>query len=169
MQMAGTAEVIQRMTRLPNVHYPVLVPNSKGLSNLLAILSDTQDTPPPTDEIAIFAAATDSFSRANTNCSVRESLERLEPVARTARDAGLGVRGYVSVVVTCPYEGRVDYKRVRDVTKALIEMGCYEVSLGDTTGTGTPETILDMLSVVTSTSANPVKKLAVSAFFCLGS
>lgn len=100
------------MERLPGVHYPVLVPHAKGLSNLLEVLASDTRTPPPTDEIVIFAAATDALSRANTNCTVAESLERLAPVARDAAHAGLRVRGYVSVVITCPYSGRVDAKPV---------------------------------------------------------
>ncbi|KAL5514855.1 hypothetical protein ACEPAG_2171 [Sanghuangporus baumii] len=160
-QMAGTADVISLMERLPTVHYPVLVPNERGLDHLLKLLDShsKSDVPPPTDEIAIFTAATDAFCRANTNCTVRESLDRLAPVAERAAKSGLlRVRGYVSVVIKCPYTGRVDYTRVRDVSRALLDMGCYEVSLGDTTGTGTPGTVLDMLSVVASSI--PVKKLA---------
>lgn len=97
-QMAGTAEVISKMERLPGRHYPVLVPNRKGLEILLNLLSkhpSSPDTPPLTDEIAIFSAATDAFSKANTNCTVAESLARLEPVARVALKKGLRVRGYV--------------------------------------------------------------------------
>ncbi|KAI5121592.1 hypothetical protein M0805_009463 [Coniferiporia weirii] len=158
-QMAGTAEVLARMDRLPGVHYPVLVPNMRGLDDLLTLISSTPTSErPPTDEIAVFAAATDAFSRANTNCTIAESLARLAPVAQRAAAAGLRVRGYVSVVISCPYSGRTDYKRVRDVSRALLDMGCYEVSLGDTNGTGTPGTVLDMLSVVASTI--PVRNLA---------
>ena len=139
--MAGTSEVIQRMKRLPGVRYPVLIPNMKGLENLLSLLASARESdpqsPPPADEVAVFAAATDAFSRANTNCTIKESLERLEPVVAKAAAEGLKVRGYVSVVITCPYTGKVDYKRVRDVTKALIEMGCTEVGLGDAVCTST--------------------------------
>ena len=161
VQMAGTADVLSQMNRIPGVHYPVLVPNSRGLEDLFSLLSShsKSDSPPPTDEIAIFTAATDAFCRANTNCTVKESLERLVPVTERAAAAGLRVRGYVSVVISCPYSGRVDYKRVRDVSRALLDMGCYEVSLGDTTGTGSPGSVLDMLSVVASTI--PVRRLAV--------
>ncbi|KAL5478304.1 hypothetical protein ACEPAI_2488 [Sanghuangporus weigelae] len=160
-QMAGTADVISLMERLPTVHYPVLVPNERGLNNLLKLLdshSKVGNAPPPTDEIALFTAATDAFCRANTNCTVRESLDRLAPVAERAAKSGLRVRGYVSVVIKCPYSGRVDYNRVRDVSRALLDMGCYEVSLGDTTGAGTPGTVLNMLSAVASSV--PVEKLA---------
>lgn len=168
-QMAGTAEVITRMEKLPGVHYPVLVPNMKGLDNLLELLSTTTSqsvdsssaptsTIPPTDEIAIFTAATDAFCLGNTNCTIEESLKRLAPVTQKARDKGLRVRGYVSVVITCPYSGKVDYRRVRDVAKELLEMGCYEVSLGDTTGTGNPTSVGDMLDAVVGVV--PVEKLA---------
>ncbi|KIM92424.1 hypothetical protein PILCRDRAFT_810478 [Piloderma croceum F 1598] len=165
-QMAGTAEVISQMERLRGVHYPVLVPNQKGLDNLLNLLStyrpalsNSQPQPPqPTDEIAIFTAATDAFTQANTNTTIAGSLERLAPVARAALDKGLRVRGYVSVVITCPYSGQVDYKKVREVTEALLGMGCYEVSLGDTVGTGTPAAVSEMLEEVKKTV--PVEKLA---------
>ncbi|EPQ51962.1 aldolase [Gloeophyllum trabeum ATCC 11539] len=165
-QMAGTAEVITRMEKLPGVHYPVLVPNMKGLENLLELLSATTahsvgsltSTIPPTDEIAIFTAATDAFSLANTNCTVAESLTRLAAVTQKAREKGLRVRGYVSVVITCPYSGKVDYRRVRDVSRELLEMGCYEVSLGDTTGVGNPASVGAMLDVVAG--ALPVERLA---------
>ncbi|KAK1220640.1 hypothetical protein PQX77_016592 [Marasmius sp. AFHP31] len=163
-QMAGTAEVITAIERLPNVHYAVLVPNTKGLENLASLLStynsspEAQNTPPPADEISIFTAATDAFTRANLNTSTSESLTRLAPVARSAIDMGLRVRGYVSVVVACPYSGAVDPKKAREVAKELIEMGCYEVSLGDTVGMGTPATIADMLEEVKKDV--PVEKIA---------
>lgn len=159
------------MDRLPGVHYPVLVPNQRGLDNLSALLSEYASSPlsarqpPPTDEIAIFTAASDAFCQANTNTTIAGSLERLAPVARAALDRGLRVRGYVSVVITCPYSGHVDAKKVREVTEALLAMGCYEVSLGDTVGTGTPATVLEMLREVTKTV--PVEKLAVSCLFVL--
>ncbi|KAJ7173041.1 hypothetical protein C8R43DRAFT_978247 [Mycena crocata] len=144
-QMAGTAEVLKQMERLPNVHYQVLVPNQKGLDGVTSLLAEH---PGLTDEISIFTAATDAFTRANLNTSTAESLARLAPVARAARDAGLRVRGYVSVVIACPYSGQVDYTRVRDIAKELIDMGCYEVSLGDTVGMGTPHQIGEMLEEV---------------------
>lgn len=149
--MAGTAEVISKMHRVPGNHYPVLVPNLKGLELLLDLLAQhppSPNTPPPTDEIAIFTAASEAFCKANTNCSIAESLERLGAVTRKAAEHGLRVRGYVSVVISCPYEGAVDPRKVRDVTQALLDMGCYEVSLGDTVGTGTPATVRTMLETV---------------------
>ncbi|KAH8097004.1 aldolase [Cristinia sonorae] len=150
-QMAGTAEVISHMERLPGHRYPVLVPNLKGLELLLGLLAkhpSSSTTPPLTDEIAVFTAATDAFTKANTNCTIAESLARLEPVTRKALDHGLRVRGYVSVVITCPYTGKVDYKKVKEVARALLDMGCYEVSLGDTVGTGNPTSVREMLETV---------------------
>ena len=158
--MAGTSEVITQVEHLPGVRYPVLVPNVKGLENLLAVLSEHSSSPPPTDEVAVFIAATDAFSKANTNCTVAESLERTHQVVRLALEKGLRVRGYLSVVIACPYSGPVDYRKVRDLTKELLDMGCYEVSLGDTTGAGNPHSVSEMLNVVMST--NPAEKLAVS-------
>lgn len=147
-QMSGTSEVLSKVDRLPSIHYPVLVPNQKGLDNLLTFLSSTPTLPPIVDEISIFTAATDAFCRANTNTTIAESLSRLEPVAHAALDKGLRVRGYVSVAIACPYTGKVDFKRVREVSKALLDMGCYEVSLGDTVGQGTPETVSEMINEV---------------------
>lgn len=152
--MAGTAEVLSLIDPIPNTDFSVLIPNGKGLDEVFRLLSasvspdSAAKPPPPLTEVAIFTAATDAFSRANTNATVSESLARLEPVARAARDKGLQVRGYVSVVVTCPYSGRVDPRRVRDVSRELLRMGCYEVSLGDTTGTGTPASVRAVLDEV---------------------
>ncbi|KAJ3519802.1 hypothetical protein NM688_g9250 [Phlebia brevispora] len=151
-QMADTAEIIQKLQPLPGVHYPVLIPNLKGLQTLLGVLREREskqpNTPPPTDEIAVFTAATDAFCQNNTNCTVKESLERIEKVVNVARPVGLRVRGYVSVVITCPYSGKVKPEEVKAVTKELLDIGCYEVSLGDTTGTGTPTTVRTMLETV---------------------
>ncbi|KAJ7081327.1 hypothetical protein B0H15DRAFT_786435 [Mycena belliarum] len=144
-QMAGTAEVLLQMERFPGVRYPVLVPNQKGLDAVAALLAAH---PAATDEIAVFTAATDAFTRANLNVDTAESLERLAPVARAALDRGLRVRGYVSVAIACPYSGQVDYARVRHVAQALVDMGCYEVSLGDTVGVGTPTQVAEMLEEV---------------------
>lgn len=155
--MAGTAEVVTSIDKLPGVTYQVLVPNEKGLEGVLRLLAAHPDKP-PVDEIAIFTAATDAFSLANTNATVADSLKRLERVVRGALDKGIRVRGYVSVVITCPYGGKTDYRRVRDVTRELLDMGCYEVSLGDTTGTGNPTSVSEMLNV--TLAANLVEKLA---------
>lgn len=158
--MAGTAEVLRTMERLPNVHYSVLVPNQRGLQDLLALLEKYPESPPLTDEISVFTSATELFTRRNLNCSIAESLQKLEVVTRTALEKGLRVRGYVSVAVVCPFEGRTDYKRVRDMTKELLDMGCYEVSLGETVGQGRPHEVAEMIEEVKK--AVPVSKLAVS-------
>ena len=128
-QMADTADVMARIRRKPGVSYPVLVPNLKGLE--LAIAASVT-------EVAGFAAATETFSMRNTNCTIAESMRRQAAVCDAARDAGLRVRGYISVVLDCPYEGEVKPTAVADVAKQLLDMGCYEISLGDTIGTGTP-------------------------------
>ena len=149
-QMAGTAEVLAGITPRPGVDYPVLVPNLKGLEAALAA---------GTREIAVFGAASESFSRANINCSIAESLERFAPVAEQALTAGLRVRGYVSCVLGCPYEGAVSPEAVARVAAALAGMGCYEVSLGDTIGTGTPLAARRMVEVVAEHV--PLERLAL--------
>jgi isopropylmalate/homocitrate/citramalate synthase len=128
-QMADHTEVLERIRRKPGVSYPVLTPNLKGFEAALAAGAT---------EVAIFGAASEAFSRKNINCSIAESLERFRPVAEAARKANVKVRGYVSCVLGCPYEGEVAPQRAADVAAALYEMGCYEVSLGDTIGVGTP-------------------------------
>jgi len=148
-QMADTAEVMARIRRKPGVSYPVLVPNMKGLEGALAAKAG---------EVAIFAAATEAFSRRNTNCSIAESFDRFEPVCKAALDNGLLVRGYVSVVLGCPYEGDVKPEEVADVSKRLFDLGCYEVSLGDTIGTGTASRAQRMIELVARKI--PVEKLA---------
>jgi isopropylmalate/homocitrate/citramalate synthase len=127
-QMADTAEVLAGLTRRPGTSYPVLVPNEKGLERAL----DCR-----VEEIAVFGAASESFSKRNINCSIAESLDRFRPVCARALAEGLRVRGYVSCVLGCPYEGEIDPARVAEVAAALVGMGCYEISLGDTIGTGT--------------------------------
>ena len=128
-QMATTADVLARLLPRPGVVYPVLVPNLQGLA--AAIASGAT-------EIAVFAAASESFSKRNINCSIAESLERLAAVAEAALAHGIRVRGYLSCVLGCPFEGEVSLSTVADVARALTGMGCYEVSLGDTIGVGTP-------------------------------
>ncbi len=128
-QMSDNAQVMARIRRKPGVSYPVLVPNMKGLESALAA---------GVQEIAVFAAATEAFSRGNTNCSIAESFERFAPVCNAALDAGIKVRGYISVVLGCPFEGEVDPTVVADISERLIQLGCYEISLGDTIGVGTP-------------------------------
>jgi len=128
-QMADHTEVLERIRRRPGVSYPVLTPNLKGFEAARAAGAT---------EVAIFGAASEAFSRKNINCSIAESLERFRPVAAAASAAGIKLRGYVSCVLGCPYEGEVQPGRVAAVASALFEMGCYEVSLGDTIGVGTP-------------------------------
>ena len=128
-QMADHTEVLERIRRRPGVAYPVLAPNLKGFEAARAAGAT---------EVAIFGAASEAFSRKNINCSIAESLDRFRPVAEAARQANIKVRGYVSCVLGCPYEGDISPERVADVAAALAEMGCYEISLGDTIGTGTP-------------------------------
>jgi len=138
-QMADTADVMRMITRKPGVSYPVLVPNMKGYE----AASDTG-----CEEVAIFGAASETFSEKNINCSIAESLERFAPVAKAAIADGIRVRGYISCVLGCPYEGDVDPDAVANVARALDDMGCYEVSLGDTIGTGTPAKAQDMIAAV---------------------
>jgi hydroxymethylglutaryl-CoA lyase len=149
-QMADTAEVLAGLTRRPGVSYPVLVPNMQGFAAALAA---------GVEEIAIFAAASESFSRRNINCSIAESLARFAPVAEAARQHGTRLRGYISCVVDCPYEGPIAPEAVADVAAKLAALGCYEVSLGDTIGTGTPARIQAMIERVAA--AVPRERLAV--------
>jgi len=128
-QMADHTEVLERLRRKPGVSYPVLTPNLKGFEAARAAGAT---------EVAIFGAASEAFSRKNINCSIAESLERFRPVAEAAKKNSVKVRGYVSCVLGCPYEGDVAPHRVAEVAGALHDMGCYEVSLGDTIGVGTP-------------------------------
>jgi len=149
-QMAETAAVLAGIRRVPGVSYPVLVPNMAGFEAAVAA---------GVEEIAIFAAASESFSRRNINCSIEDSFQRFAPVAAAAEARGIRVRGYVSCVLGCPYEGAVAPEAVRRVAQRLSEMGAYEVSLGDTIGIGTPDRAQDMLRAVAQ--AVPVERLAV--------
>ncbi|MDK8874461.1 MULTISPECIES: hydroxymethylglutaryl-CoA lyase [Paracoccus] len=138
-QMADAAEVMAGITRHAGIRYAVLTPNLRGYEAAKAAGAD---------EVAIFASASEGFSRANLNATIAESLERFAPVAEAARADGIPLRGYVSVVTDCPFDGPVPPANVARVTAALRDMGCYEVSLGDTIGQGRPETIDAMLSAV---------------------
>ena len=158
-QMADTAEVLKRIgggRAGGSVRYPVLVPNERGMEDLMRLLDEH---PGLTDEVAVFTAASDGFARANMNCTVEESLVRIARVVRLARERGLKVRGYVSVVVECPYSGKTDYAKVREVVRALVDMGCYEVSLGETVGKGRPHDVAEMIEEVKK--GVPVHYLAV--------
>jgi hydroxymethylglutaryl-CoA lyase len=128
-QMADHTEVLEGIKRKPGVSYPVLTPNLKGFEAARAAGAT---------EVAVFGAASESFSRKNINCTIAESLERFRPVTDAARQAGIKVRGYISCVLGCPYEGEVAPAKVAEVARALHDMGCYEISLGDTIGVGTP-------------------------------
>lgn len=138
-QMADSEEVLRHLRRHEGVSYPVLVPNMKGLERAMAV--DVQ-------EIAIFGAASETFSRRNINCGIAESLERFAPVCKAARAAGISVRGYVSCVLGCPYEGEVAPAAVAALARELMSLGCREVSLGDTIGVGTPAAARRMLEAV---------------------
>ena len=148
-QMADSAEVLAGITRAPGVSYAALTPNLRGLEGAKAAGAD---------EVAIFGSASEGFSRANINASIAESLDRFRPVAEAARAAGLPVRGYVSCVVECPYDGPVAPEAVARVVAALRDMGCYEISLGDTIGRATPDAVDAMLTAVTGEM--PAEKLA---------
>ena len=128
-QMAASDEVMTTIKREAGVSYPVLTPNMKGYEGARAAKADT---------VAVFGAASESFSQKNINCSIAESLERFKPVIDAAKTDGVRVRGYVSCVLGCPYEGRITPSQVAPVAMALFEMSCYEISLGDTIGVGTP-------------------------------
>lgn len=138
-QMADSAEVLAGIARRDGVSYAALTPNMRGFEGAVAAKAD---------EIAIFGSASEGFSKANINATIAESLERFLPVAEAAKAAGLPVRGYVSCVTDCPYDGPTPAGKVAEVAARLLEMGCYEISLGDTIGQGTPESIDAMLAAV---------------------
>lgn len=138
-QMADAAQVMAGITRHPGIRYAVLTPNFKGFEGALKAKAD---------EIAVFASASEGFSRANINASIAESLERFQPVMLAAKSADLPVRGYISCVTDCPYDGPVAPEAVAGVAEKLVAAGCYEISLGDTIGAGTPDTVAKMLDAV---------------------
>lgn len=148
-QMADHREVMTSLKRRAGVTYSALTPNLKGLEAALEC---------GVEEVAVFGAASEAFSQKNINCSVAESLERFAPVLERARQADVRVRGYVSCVLGCPYEGEVTPAKVAEVSKALYDMGCYEISLGDTIGTGTPLAARRMIDAVARDI--PIDKLA---------
>ncbi|MCF5171459.1 hydroxymethylglutaryl-CoA lyase [Pseudomonas canadensis] len=138
-QMAGSAEVFAQIQRKPGVTYGALAPNLRGFEDALAA---------GVKEVAVFAAASEAFSQRNINCSISESLERFAPIMAAARQHGVSVRGYVSCVLGCPYEGEIAPEQVAAVARELYAMGCYEVSLGDTIGTGTAGATRRLFEVV---------------------
>jgi hydroxymethylglutaryl-CoA lyase len=148
-QMAGSADVLAGITRKDSVRYAALTPNMRGYTDAVAAGAS---------EIAVFASASEGFSQKNINASIEESIARFAPILEEARHIDLPVRGYVSCVVACPYDGAVAPEAVARVADALFSMGCYEVSLGDTIGAGTPDTIARMLLAVRDVV--PVGRLA---------
>ncbi|SFQ04859.1 hydroxymethylglutaryl-CoA lyase [Donghicola eburneus] len=148
-QMADSAEVLGAIRRGQGISYAALTPNMRGLEGAIAAKAD---------EIAIFASASEGFSKANLNCTIDESFDRFAPVAEAAREAGLPVRGYVSCVTDCPYDGQIDPAAAARVVERLLTFGCYEVSLGDTIGQAQPERLAAMLDAVLAVI--PAGKLA---------
>lgn len=148
-QMVGSAEVYAGIQKRVGVSYPMLVPNAKGMEAALAA---------GVQEIAIFAAASETFAQKNINCSIAESLERFDTVMQQAKQHHLKVRGYVSCVLGCPYEGEIAPEKVAEVADALYDMGCYEVSLGDTVGVGTP--LKAQIMIETVAKRVPIPQLA---------
>ncbi|MFA9445533.1 hydroxymethylglutaryl-CoA lyase [Egicoccus sp. AB-alg6-2] len=149
-QLADAAEVLAGIDPVDGVRYPVLVPNERGLERALAS---------GVAEVAVFGAASEAFSAKNLNRTIDESLAMFRPVVAQARQAGLRVRGYVSTVCGCPYQGDVPVRDVVRMTVAMLELGCDEISLGDTIGVGTPGYVQDLLAAVTAEA--PVERLAV--------
>ena len=149
-QMADSGDVLRALPRRPGVSYPVLVPNMQGLEAAIAA---------GVEEIAVFGAASETFSKKNINCSIAESLDRFAPVCAAALQRGMKVRGYISCVLGCPYEGDIKPRAVAEVAARLKAMGCYEISLGDTIGVGTPAKAIAMLERVMAVA--PVEQLAL--------
>lgn len=149
-QMATSTEVFEKLSRNKKVTYAALTPNMRGFEAALAVNAD---------EVAIFGAASESFSQKNINCSIEESLERFAPIMEAAKKANIKVRGYVSCVLGCPYEGDIDPEQVALVAEKLFTMGCYEISLGDTVGVGNPSSVTKMIQAVSARV--PTDKLAV--------
>lgn len=149
-QMADHTEVMQGITRKSGVHYSALVPNIHGMED--AIKANLQ-------EIAVFTAASETFSKKNTNCSIKESLERIQQVIEKAKTHHILVRGYISCVLGCPYEGPIEMSSVVHIAEQLIAMGCYQVSLGDTIGVGTANKAQALIKTVSQVI--PLEKIAV--------
>ncbi|PJK09659.1 hydroxymethylglutaryl-CoA lyase [Lysobacteraceae bacterium NML95-0200] len=149
-QMADAAEVFAGIEKHPGIHYPVLTPNLQGYERARAV---------GVQEVAVFTAASEAFNRKNTNAGIDESLQRFAPILEAAKQDGIKVRGYVSTVLGCPYQGEVPLDDVVRVAHALHQMGCYEISLGDTIGVGTPGKARAMLRAVAE--AVPMSALAI--------
>ena len=149
-QLADGASVLRGIRKNSNISYPVLVPNLKGLQS--ALNAGAQ-------EIAIFGAATESFTQRNVNCSIKESMDRFQQIAQIASSKKILMRGYVSVVLGCPYQGSVKPKEVLNLVKEMKKLGCYEISLGDTIGVGTPKHVKELLN--TLKTEIPITDLAI--------
>jgi len=149
-QMADNAEVFAGISRRPGVSYSALVPNLVGLNSAVAAGAN---------EVAVFGSASEAFSRKNINCSIEESLQRFAAVIAAARERGLPVRGYLSCVLGCPYQGEVATRAVAEVAARLYDLGCYEISLGDTIGVGVPSRTREMIEAVAARV--PIERLAV--------
>lgn len=149
-QMADSAEVFSGIDRKANVTYAALIPNLQGFERAITVNAN---------EVAIFAAASEAFSQKNINCSIAESLKRFEPVIEAAKEKNIPVRGYISCVAGCPYSGRVELEQVASIANDLLNMGCYEISLGDTIGVGTAGQIQQLIDTVATKIA--IEKLAV--------
>lgn len=149
-QMGTSTEVFEKVNRIEGVTYAALTPNMRGFEAAMAVNAD---------EVAIFGAASESFSQKNINCSIEESLERFLPIMAAAKQANIKVRGYVSCVLGCPYEGDIAPEQVALVAEKLFAMGCYEISLGDTIGVGNPASVTKMIEAVSARV--PTDKLAV--------
>ncbi len=151
-QLSDAGEVMAQLQQLPNTAYPVLVPNMKGMERALAA---------GVRSVTVFTAASESFTRHNIRASIAESLANFRPVVALAQQEGVAVRGYISTVFGCPYEGAVDPQRVLSVAQALLEMGVAELSLGDTIGVATPKGVVDMLNLLVHEGGIPLAKVGV--------
>eukprot|EP01130_Rhizamoeba_saxonica_P015320 TRINITY_DN683_c0_g1_i1.p1 TRINITY_DN683_c0_g1~~TRINITY_DN683_c0_g1_i1.p1 ORF type:complete len:245 (-),score=50.77 TRINITY_DN683_c0_g1_i1:7-741(-) len=148
--MSDHREIMESVAQYEHVNYPVLTPNLKGFLSAVDVGAK---------EVAVFTAASEEFNHRNINCTINESINRFVPIMDRAKDLNIRVRGYVSTVVGCPYEGNIDPKKVAEVSQRLFEMGCYEISLGDTIGVGTPESVSRMIEEVSKYV--PIQHLAI--------
>lgn len=149
-QLADHADVFKQITKSPAISYPVLVPNLQGLEAALKV---------GVKEIAVFTTPSEAFSERNTHCSVAESLNRIKEIMQVAKEQNIRVRGYLSCVLGCPYQGEVSPHAVADLAEQLLQLGCYEISLGDTIGVGTPEKTRQLLEIILKKI--PVEQVAV--------
>lgn len=149
-QMADHTQIVEQLPNTTDIHFPVLTPNLKGFDNAIAAGAK---------EVAIFAAASESFSQKNINCSIEQSIERFQPILEKAKKLNIPVRGYISCVLGCPYEGAISIDKVSQVTDILYQKGCYEISLGDTIGVGTPNKTTQLIKHVSQVI--PMDNIAV--------